>query len=360
MSETLKELNRAKKKKKMLDYEWYKINSILGYSWAIFYFLVGGREAGKSYAVTNYFVNQFIKYGRPFYWVRLTDASQSKLLSNNAEKLVDPDLRRKYKLDLITKGDKVYNITERTEEGKVKKKVLMCHVLALSTFYNDKGSGLYDKDFLNDPNMYYNICFDEMNREKSEKKTFDIVYAFVNQMENIARSTKQRIRIICIGNLLEEASDMLTCLNFLPETFGRFKLKSRRAVIEYIEPTESYKKRRKGTIADLLTPNESTFTNQIKADTALIYKGRLKKPTYLIKFSKEQSDWFTIWDGKVVAQYNKEKITVIAMQPYIDELFNAKTRNSIIEIFDARGFVYKNLVTFKLFQKNLELLRPKR
>lgn len=166
------------------------------------------------------------KYKRPFYWLRLTDDSAKKLLKNNAEKLIDPDLRRKYELDLETRGDAVYEV-ERNEEGKVIHRELMARVLSLSTFYSDKGSGLFDKDFLNDPNMYYNICLDEMNREKNEKNTFDIVYAFTNQLENLVRSTKQRLRIICIGNTLEEASDILCCFNFIPEEFGRYKLKSK-------------------------------------------------------------------------------------------------------------------------------------
>ena len=165
-------------------------------------------------------------YKRPFYWLRLTDDSAKKLLKNNAEKLVDPDLRRKYELDLETRGDAVYEV-ERNEEGKVIHRELMARVLSLSTFYSDKGSGLFDKDFLNDPNMFYNICLDEFAREKNEKNTFDIVYAFTNQLENLVRSTKQRLRIICIGNTLEEASDILCCFNFIPEEFGRYKLKSK-------------------------------------------------------------------------------------------------------------------------------------
>ena len=53
--------------------------------------------------------------------------------------------------------------------------------------------------------MYYNICLDEMNREQNEKRSFDILYAFTNQLENLVRSTKTRVRVICIGNTLEEA-----------------------------------------------------------------------------------------------------------------------------------------------------------
>lgn len=358
------------KKQDKLNREWYSLRSILGYSWAMFLMLIGGREAGKSYAVTDFFCRQWRKYKRPFYWLRLTDTSQEKLLKNNAEKLIDPDLRRKYDLDIVVRGDGVYEVLERQKlydedgkflkYGKVLKKELMCRVLALSTFYNDKGSGLFDKDFLNDPNMYYNICLDEMNREANERRSFDIVYAFTNQLENLVRSTKTRVRVICIGNTLEEASDILCAFNFIPERFGRFKLKHKRCVIDNIEPTEAYKKRRQGTIADILMPTASTFTNKIDTDKTLLYKGRLSKPAFVIKFSKYKENWFTIWDKNVIAQYNGERATVIPMRPYLDEIFIPEQRDNLFLMFDTRSLVYKNLITFKLFQKNLELLRPRR
>lgn len=351
MSEIAKLRNQEKAKKKLLNNEWYSLRSILGNAWAIFYFLLGGREAGKSYAVTRFFVDQFINKGRPFYWLRLTDASKEKLLKNKAEKLIDPDIRRDYNLELTVKGDNVYN----TVNG-VKKK--MCTVLSLSTFYNDKGSGLFDKDFLKDKNMFYNICLDEMNRELNERKTFDILYAFTNQIENLVRSTKQRLRIICIGNTLEEASDLLCAFNFIPEKFGRYYLKSKRAVIDYIEPSEKYKERRKGTVADILMPTASTFTNQIDTDTTLVYKGRLNRPTFVIKFKKDKSSWFTCWDNKVISPFNGEQTTTISMRPYLDDNFIPKLRDNVYLMFDNRLYQFRNLISFKTFQKELELLRP--
>ena len=358
---TVKEALQIRAKNKVINNEWYSLRSILGYNWALFMFLLGGREAGKSYAVTNFYVGQYKKYGRPFYWMRLTDESHRKLLNNNAEKLIDPDLRRKYKLDLITNGDNVYEVTKRDPKtGKIKEKKLMARVMALSTFYNDKGSGLFDANFLDDPNMYYNICLDEMNREKNEKKSFDIVYAFTNQLENLVRSTKKRIRVICIGNTLEEASDLLCAFNFLPETFGRFKLKKKRAVIDYIEPSEKYLTRRKGTIADILMPEASTFTNKIEADYSLISKARLVKPEYVIKFTKDRSDWFTVWNNNTICKYNNEHVYVYPMRPYLDEVYNVQNVNNIISQFDSRCYLFRNLITFKLFQKNMELLKPRK
>lgn len=353
-------IRKLQKQRRRKEAEWYSIRSLLGYAWALFIFCIGGREAGKSYATTDFFCRQWRRYKRPFFWLRLTDKSQEKLLKNNAEKLIDPDLRRKYNLDLVVVGDGVYEVLERDSEGKIKRKELMCRVLALSTFYNDKGSGLFDKDFLNDPKMYYNICLDEMNRELNEKKSFDILYAFANQLENIVRSTKTRVRVICIGNYLEEASDILCAFNFLPEKFGRYKLKKKRAVIDYIEPTETYLARRKGTVADILMGNASTFTNKIDTDTSLICKKRLMRPTCVIKYTNKIDNWFTLWDGHTIARYNGEKVRTVAMRPYIDELFQTNIRDTVIQQFDTRSFLYKDIITFKLFQKNLELLKPRK
>lgn len=356
----IEQIGKQNRKRAIISREWYSLRSILGYAWAIFYFLLGGREAGKSYATTSFFVGQWKKYGRPFYWLRLTENSAKKLLMNNAEKLIDPDIRRKYNLDLITNGSNVYEVTKRDDNGKIKEKKLMARVLPLNTFYNDKGSGLFDKDFLNDPNMYYNICLDEMNRERNERNSFDIVYAFANQLENLVRSTKKRIRVICIGNTLEEASDILSAFNFLPEEFGRYSLKKKRAVIEYIEPSETYKNRRKGTVADILAGDESTFTNEIKSDHSLLTKQRLIRPNYVIAFGKNNSEKFTIWDSNIVAQYHNERVQEIPMRPYLDLVYNVERVNQIITLFDSRCFLFHNLITQKKMKKEFELLKPRK
>lgn len=359
------EREQARKWKAKRDYEWYSIRHMLGYAnWAMFYILLGGREAGKSYSVTDFFCRQFRNKGIPFIWLRLTEAASRKLLQNNAEKLVDPDLRRKYDLDLVTSGNNVYHIIKRSnpdKNGKTKiiEKKLFARVYALSTFYNDKGS-IFDKDFLNDPNMRYNIGVDEFEREKGEKNTFDITYSLVNQLENLVRSTKDRTRIFFLGNTLEDASDILCAFNFIPENFGIYKLKSKRCVIEYIEPSEAYLKRRKGTIADILLPTASTFTNKVNTDDTLVDKSPLITPKYVIKFTKNEKDWFTVWNSNIVSKYNGEKKQVIAMRPYLDEVFSAEVQKQMITLFDTRSFTYRNLITFKQFQSNMELLKPRK
>ena len=352
------------KRKNKFKSEWYNLRPILGNAnWALFYLLLGGREAGKSYSVTNFFVDQWKKKGIPFTWLRLTEAASRKLLQNNAEKLIDPDLRRKYNLDLVTSGNNVYEVTKRSEpdkNGKTKilEKKLMARVYALSTFYNDKGS-IFDKDFLDDLAMRYNIAIDEFQRESGEKNTFDILYSLVNQLENLVRSTKERTKIFFLGNTLEEASEILCGFNFIPETWGTFKLKKKRAVIQNIEPSEEYLKRRKGTIADILLPTASTFTNKINTDNTLIDKSQLVSPNYIIKFTKDRSTWYTVWNSNIITKYNGEKKPIIAMRPYIDELYQMELVKNIITQFDTRCFRFRNLITFKQFQHNLELLKPR-
>lgn len=392
-------MNHQKQKYLERLQEWYNLRPILGCAnWAIFFILLGGREVGKSYSVTNFFVDQFVNKGIPFKWIRLTDKQASKLLENNAMRLVDPDLRRKYNLDLVTRGECVYNVTKRSapdKDGKTKilEKKLMAQVYDLSTFYSDKGS-IFDKDFLQDDGMRYNIAIDEFQREKNERNTFDIAYALVNQLENLVRSTKDRIKVFFMGNTLEESSDILAMFNFIPETFGTFKLVKnkkhlvqylkelkqcktdaqrrivdykykdfdfgKRAVIQYIEPSEQYQLRRKGTIADILMPTASTFTNKIEVDNTLVDKSRKIKVSYIIKFSKDKKDWFTVWNDNIICPYKNEQNTnhkVIPMRPYLDCVYNKDWVNNILQLFDTRCYHYSNLITFKQFQSQLSLLR---
>ena len=343
--------------------KWYTINSIFGNEWAIFYALLGGREAGKSYSAMQWSVNRKAKLKDKckFYWFRLTEAATKKLLADGGDKLVDPDLKRKYNMNTFKKGDTIYTYTpvittnKNGVEKETKKDVReFCTVLACSTFYNTKGAGYFDNEYKGE----YIIILDEMNREESEKNSFDIVYNFVNLIENIARSTKKKIKVVMIGNTLEEASDILTAFNFIPDGFGRYKLKSKRAVIDYIKPNEKYLERRKGTIADILLPNASTFTNELELDRSLLVnKRKCIVPMAVVKFSKSKDTWFTIWNDNIIKEYNNEQKSVIPMRRYLDEVYQQDLVDMVREKFDVRVFKFVNLSCFKRFQKQMKLLK---
>ncbi|MDD3883259.1 MAG: phage DNA encapsidation protein [Eubacteriales bacterium] len=327
--------------------QWYTVKSILGYWWAIFYILLGAREAGKSFSVMDFFLSEYFNKGKEFIWLRLTEASTKKLLNNNAMQFIDIALMNKYGInskDLKTKGNTVFY-----------KNKPMARILALSTFYSDKGVAHFeDKDFA-DQMFAYNICCDEFQRERNEKNTFDITYAFVNQLENLVRH-KTNCRIFLIGNTVEECSDILTLFNFIPEAFGRYKLKKKRCVIDYIPPSKKYLERRKGSIASILAPDASTFTNEQKYDRSKIYKGRVYKPQFIIQFRNQS---FTVWDKNVILRHNKENKPIISMVPLLinNTVFKSELRDEVILMNYEKKFMFRDLLTQKLFDKCIKEIK---
>lgn len=344
----LKRLKYDKQRKKELweNKEWYTIRSLLGNQWAHWFFLIGARERGKSYSVQEYALNQRIKNDVPFYWIRLNEASTTKMLQNNGAKMFEPLLVEKFDLDIKVKGPSVYN-----KDGKK-----LCDVFALSTAHNLKGAALYDKNTFKG----CNIIVDEFQLEKSQKKCFDVVYQLKMLIENICRSDYKGVRIFMIANNTEECSEVLSeGFGMIPLEWGVYKLKSRKCVIDYIPNNKAYEERRKTALANELEKNQSTgnFTNKIQRDFELIYKGRLHKPDLIIKFSKDKQDWFTIWDGNIICPYNGERKQGIAMKRYIDETFSPEIQASIIERTDVRSFRFKNLITQTRYYHQLEQIK---
>lgn len=327
--------------------EWYSLKSLFGYTWCSLFYLIGGREAGKSYAVLDFYLHEFFKKGKTFTWLRLTEASTKKLLQQNALTFIDVGLMQKYNIsskDLSTKGFWVFY------KGKP-----MAKILALSTFYNDKGIPLFeDKDF--EGELYsYNICLDEFQLERGQKNTLDVAYCFCQQLENLVRH-KTNVRIFIIGNATQEASSLLSLVNYIPEQFGRYKIKKKRAVIDYIPPSEKYIKRRSKSIAGMLMGDDSNFTNEMKYDRSKIYKGRMYKPNFVIQF---RNDMFTVWDGNIIARYHNEQKPVVAMVPLLinNSVFKSEIRDEIITMDYEKKFRFRDLLTQKLFDKCIKEIK---
>ena len=320
---------------------YHSVRSMFGNTWAFFFIMLGGRGMGKTFAVQDTFLHDWKTKGKPFTWLRINEQAQKKLLQNNGQKFIDPKLARKYDLDITVRGSQVY------DHGK-----LMARVLALTTFYNDKGIAMFDSAY----DLGYNICLDEMNAEVGQPVRGDLQYAFVNQMENLVRDTKEKLRIVMIGNTLEEASDLLCLFGFIPEQWGRYKIRKKRAVIDFIPHSPGYLERRYGSVADLLMAEAPTFSNRLDVDRTRIYKGRLVRPEYAIMFSKK--DGYTVWDGNVIRPYAGEHVRKIPMRPYLDLPYTVDGRQAIMQRFHNQGFMFRDLITQKKFKHDLETLKP--
>jgi len=344
---------KSKEEKEALyqDKEWYTIRSLLGNQWANWFLLLGARERGKTFSVQDFVLNSFFNpksklYHKPFYWMRLNDIAVKTMLMNNGAKMFEPLLVRKYGLgDIKVSGDTIYLDSS--------KKTALCYVYGLSTAYNNKGSALFDaKTFTG-----ANIIVDECALEKGQKKTFDVAYNLKMNIENIVRSERKNVKVFFMLNNTEECPEIISLFGFIPINYGVYKLKRKHCVMDYIPNNKAYDKRRSKALANELDNGTGNFTNKIERDLKLLYKGRRQRPTYVIKFSKDSQDWFTVWDGNIVYPYNKEKCDSIAMKRYIDEFFTSERRDMVIEMTDVRAYKYSNLLTQQLFYKNLELIK---
>lgn len=343
-------MRKIDERKRLYDNkEWYTIRSILGNQWANWFVLIGARERGKSYSVQEYVLQQFFDpksklYHVPFYWMRLNEAATKNMMMNNGAKMFEPLLVRSYGLEGIKcKGDSVF-----LEDG-----TLLCRVYGLSTAYNNKGAALFDKKTFKGAN----IIIDEFALEKGQRKTFDVVYNLKMQVENICRSERDNVRVFMIMNNTEECPDALAMFNFIPLEFGVYKLKSKHCVMDYIPNNAAYEARRKKALANELDNGTGNFTNKIARDISLVFKGRLIHPTMVVKFSKEPSDWYTIWDGKIIAPYKGEKKPSIGMKRYIDAVFYPDQVNQVIELADVRSFKFTSMLVQARFYKDLSFIK---
>ena len=349
-SKKVEKLKNDKKRKKELyeAKEWYTIRSLLGNQWANWFIMAGARERGKTFSVQDYVLHCFFNpksplYHKPFYWMRLNDRAIMNMMMNNAAKMFEPILVRKYGLEKIkVRGDSIFL-------GEL----LLCRVYGLSVAYNNKGAALFDaKTFTG-----VNIIIDEIALEKGQRRTFDVVYNLKMQIENIVRSERKNVKVFMMLNNTEECPEIMAMFGFIPLQFGVYKLKRKHCVIDYIANNAAYEKRRKNAMANELDNGTGNFTNKIERDLQLIYKGRLTRPSYIIKFTKDKADWYTVWDGNVVCPYKGEKIDSIAMKRYIDAVFFTDARDSVIEQNDVRAFKFKDFMTQTLFYKNLEMIK---
>lgn len=340
---------------------------------ALFYILLGARGCGKTFSTQNYCLRRFFKHGEKFLWLRLKESSVQKMLQADCKDFLDTQLVEKWGITGMKKeGNSVWVSTKPNPQKE--DYVEMARIMALSTFYLMKGVALNKSSGKVQPKeatevqargninrevkKFKTIVLDEFNKEKSEKKTFDITYAFVNQLENICRLDTDR-RIILLGNTLDEASDILaTAFNFIPNQFGMYKLKNKKAIIDYIEDSDKYKQARKASIAGILTPNESTFTNVKASDTALISIGRPGPATAIIKF--DNNLYFSL-HGTVVTKQKQpphSKLPVIAMRPYlVGHEYYKEQATKFIEMAQQRIFNFDQLLTMKLFYKEIKTLK---
>ena len=355
---------------------YYTLRSAMGINWANWFWLCGARGRGKSYAFWDTYLGYCKKYGQEnckCYYFRVSDLSVKAMLNNKATKAIDAKLVRKYNLDISTKGNVIFN------HGKP-----LANLYALvSAAKAGKGIAEYDDEFLGkrpiNPKTgkpikrFIFLMIDEFQMaEGMEKKSIGSpVEQFKMYYENILRDQEQldyrAVMIFGCANAVSECSDFLAQLcGLIPEKPGRYFLKRKHMVIDNIINSKAYIEKRKRSIgADIMDYEEdSNYTNVVKRDLdTLMPKGRrLRKVTALIKFSKDPKDWFCEYDGKIIRRYRRECVNRNLIQPmkrYLDEAYSADYVKSVIERFDARSYLFADLISQAVFAAKLKEIKNK-
>ena len=260
-------LKVEKPKKKRYPYNpmYYYLNKLMSFDpqkyW--FYICIGSRGRGKTVSAWRWVLRRFVQHGEMFIWLRLTDAPIKKMSRNNSTTIVPQFILDQVGIDSIfIKGNTVYANFVEDEVTTTKMVGIMDSIY---TFYTTKGNNM---------EAFTNVVFDEINREISERNTFDVVRAFINQIESIARL--RQMRVLMLGNTISDTSDILSIFNFQPKEFGIYKLTRRRTIIEYLEDSEEFKKARKESLAGVLL-GDNDEVSQSFVNKAVNLQNRIEK-----------------------------------------------------------------------------------
>lgn len=369
--------NKIREAKKKAELGLYlNTNHIFSYHGITDFIYTAVRGIGKSVISVETAIILKRKYGyenvKCFYF-RLTDQSIKAMLANKASKAIDPYLVGKYNLDITCKNNVVY------DHGKP----LIEFYPLVSAGSKGKGVNLYDCNFFNkkDKNgkrikTFVVTIWDEfMFAEGIEKRSIgDPVAQYKIYKEAILRDAEvisdyDAVYNFLLANNVSECASITGALyNYIPDpnNHRRVKLTRKRAMFWNVPITDAYIQKRKNSYnSNIMDYDNDPNYADVKKDLTLIKPKRTKirKVTNLLKFDKfDKSKWFCIYDGRYIRQYHGESVNrniIIPMKRYLDELYSQEAVQMVFDRFDARNFMYADLMSMALFQAQLKLLKAK-
>lgn len=341
------------------------------------YVITAIRGIGKSVISVETVIKLKRKYGYEnvkAYYFRLTDLSVKAMLADKAKKAIDPILIDRYKLDITVKNGIVY------DHGKP----LIEFYPLVSAGSKGKGAAHYDANFLNNRPIGKNgkpikrfvvTIWDEfLMAEGIEKKSIgDPVGQYKVYYEAIMRD-QQRLdydAVYCfyLANSVSECASVTGPLfNYIPapDNYKILKLTRKHTIFWNVPVSEAYKEKRKNSYsADIMDyKNDINYTNKVQRDMELIIpkRRRLCKVTMLIKFTKEPTNWFCVYDGGIIRKYRGETVNkniIVPMRRYLDNNFNNELVLDIFERYDNRGWYFADIISQALFTTQMKLLKAK-
>lgn len=365
---------------KVMKSEYLSSRPMMGYDKRYVHFIfAGARGRGKSVLALDAPIASCKKYGyenNKIFFFRLSDMSIKALLQNKAANLIDPILVDKYKMEITRKANTVF------DHGKK-----LLEVYSLASAAKMKGQALFDYNFLNnrpiDPKTgkpvkrFVWLILDEFQMaeglENKSAATRSTAALFKMYTEIITRDQQfldyPAVRCIYLANTVSESSTFTSEMWGFYMPPGDFRIKKcprKNAVFFNVPNSERYIEKRKASVMGSITDfeNDSNYSNQIAMDMKVIKpkKTRLMRVTYLIKFSKNPSDWFCLYDNKYLRKYRGESIKkdkVIAMRRHIDEVFSSALITDVFDRYDVKDYMYADIISMACFRARMSELKAK-
>jgi len=256
------------KNKNFTSKNWYSNTYMMSHYPAYWFFLtIGSRGRGKTFSgkrkAIKYIIEQ-IENGVPngqlrkFMWWRLTTDAIVKVIQNNGATFFEKKLLTKHQISVKISNNDIFfaRWCDDTEDDNGEITSKWYHVgkaAAIQEYFKFKGNQFEEYDL---------IIMDELVRAASERRTFNIPSAFINMVENVAR-TRKGICIMIYANAIGEMHEVKQLFGFMPfpGKFGVYKLPHKKAIIEYLDDSKAWKQSQEDTYAGVLRGAATEFTN---------------------------------------------------------------------------------------------------
>ena len=355
------DIKLPKKKNKKTSYNpvyWYGTR-LFSYDPKKYWFLIaiGSRGRGKTTSAWRWVLKSYLKSGKKFVWLRLTDAPIKKMRGTSSKTLVPSFLLKQLGISgCFLKGTSIFINIERGDEIVTEFVGIMD---SISTYYTTKGTTMEDFD---------NVVFDEINRETTERNTFDITTAFINQIENIARF--RRVRVLMLGNTINDTSDILDLFGFHPKPgeFGIYKLTRKHAILEYMDDSKEFKEQREQSLAGVfLKKNDrvaTSFTNVAadSMDTVIPYDNRMRQVFIFHTDRLERYGVYTMPENKYekaglwVGQVRDENMKSYKISPFLncEGIYSREIYDDFYELISYNNLYFETTFIRSRFTRALK------
>lgn len=324
--------------------------------------LIGARGIGKSYSMQN-MIARFYQRVRHmlddpnnvddlFIWSRLT----MNALKNMAENVLDSKIQRKYniKAEMVSRGSYYeFYFNDR----------LMGLGLALQNAPIYKGGVWQWQRF-----KYY--LLDEFQREKKERRTFDIVYNLRSILESVTRFTTRLEEgydlpyVIFMGNTVDEATDLLFMFDFMPMKFGMYKLPKSHAIIEFASNSARYDAiQKKNPLKVLSKGDDFTFgERKLKVRDKIIDWRNTGERKYLGHIQMTDYITFEVWSfhkgiyvshGLKTAKFENKKFTLHRLAGNKGTYYSVDFHKIIRKYYENNQIYFDKRITASIFNNNV-------